>query len=320
MNPSSETVLHTRVGLWLGGSLLLHALAVPLLDLTYDNAGAPPASLHVTLLGALPTSGGSVGAAAEPVNAQSPAHLEPAALASTPTATVSDAAKPSKPRSTTQIEPTALTSASTAAVSDSTEPSKPRSTPQLEPAATASASTTAKAHDRAAKTASHPTPAPVHRAAADAVQGTVQTMSPVKVAALEAAVRAAAGSVAKSPVSGAIQAPRTASDHNPGAALDTRLDSPGHQVFVRLLHAAIDQNKRYPRLARRQRRQGVATVLFRLHPHGGVDRLELHDSSGFAALDAAALRAVAAVAPFAPAAKFLTREAHFRIGVAFHLY
>jgi TonB family protein len=398
VNSSSETVLHTRVGLWLGGSLLLHALALPLFDLTDDNAGSAPASLHVTLLGALPTSAGSVSAAAEPVNARPTAHVEPAEVAKTSTATVSAAAESINPPSTARVEPTAIARTSTATVSAATEPVNPPSTARVEPTAVArtstatvsavaepvnppstarvepaavartstsdgdhhhdrhndavdlpatdnigliktlvkptatksvassielasntpatlaitSAPTTGKANDRATKAASRTTPAPVHRAATKTLHGTDQTTSSIKLAT--------AGSAAKSPESGATRVPQAASNSNRTAAPDARIDAANHDVFVQLLHAAIDKNKRYPRLARRQRRQGVATVLFRLHPHGAVDRLEVHDSSGFAALDAAALRAVAAVAPFAPASKFLTREAHFRIGVEFHLY
>ena len=93
-----------------------------------------------------------------------------------------------------------------------------------------------------------------------------------------------------------------------------------HGALLALLHHAIDGNKRYPTIARRQQRQGVATVLFRLHPDGALDRLELADSSGFDMLDQAALRAVAGVAPFEPAMRLLTRDAEFRVEVEFRLF
>ncbi|MFT5392567.1 MAG: TonB family protein, partial [Gammaproteobacteria bacterium] len=97
------------------------------------------------------------------------------------------------------------------------------------------------------------------------------------------------------------------------------LDSASHDAFMQQLHTAIDAHKRYPTMARRQRREGTATVLFRLHPDGALDALEMDNSSGFEALDEAALRAVAAVAPFGPAQGFLARETRFRVGVKFHL-
>ena len=126
------------------------------------------------------------------------------------------------------------------------------------------------------------------------------------------------------PMRASAAAPGSSSGAAPVAARANTGDSTApatanYEALAQLLHAAIDGHKRYPQLARRQRREGIATVLFQLHPDGMLDRLELHASSGFAALDAAALRAVAAVGPFAPAAKFLTREARFRIGVQFHL-
>ena len=86
------------------------------------------------------------------------------------------------------------------------------------------------------------------------------------------------------------------------------------------LHQAIDRHKRYPSLARRQGREGIATVLFHLHPDGALDRLELAASSGFDLLDRAALQAVADVGPFAPAERYLTRETRFRVDVEFRLF
>ena len=97
-------------------------------------------------------------------------------------------------------------------------------------------------------------------------------------------------------------------------------DAGGERTLLALLHQAIDDRKRYPTLARRQRREGSATVLFRLHPDGALDRLELAASSGFDMLDQAALRAVAGVAPFEPAMRLLTRDAEFRVEVEFRLF
>ena len=107
-----------------------------------------------------------------------------------------------------------------------------------------------------------------------------------------------------------------------GVAGDTAggLGAGGERTLLALLHHAIDNRKRYPKLARRQRREGSATVLFRLHPDGALDRLQLAASSGFDLLDRAALRAVADVAPFAPATRYLTRDKQFSVEVEFRLF
>ncbi|MDX1512585.1 MAG: TonB family protein [Gammaproteobacteria bacterium] len=93
----------------------------------------------------------------------------------------------------------------------------------------------------------------------------------------------------------------------------------GKRELLALLHQAINQNKRYPTLARRQRREGTATVRFRLSPSGEMDAVDIDRSSGFSALDTAAVSAVSRVAPFAPARTFLSEATRFKVDVTFRL-
>ena len=86
-----------------------------------------------------------------------------------------------------------------------------------------------------------------------------------------------------------------------------------------MLHSAISREKRYPTLARRQRREGTATVSFSLSPSGDMAGINIDRSSGFRMLDTAALGAVSRVAPFKPAQTFLTEVTPFKVDVIFRL-
>jgi len=89
--------------------------------------------------------------------------------------------------------------------------------------------------------------------------------------------------------------------------------------ILALLHDSISNNKEYPYLARRQRREGVATVGFILHPDGSIEDAHLVASSSADTLDRAALRAVKRIAPFTPAQAYLDHAEAFRIDVVFNL-
>lgn len=89
--------------------------------------------------------------------------------------------------------------------------------------------------------------------------------------------------------------------------------------LLALLHRAIDRGKRYPPLARRQQREGTATVRFRLSPNGEMDAIDIDRSSGFRVLDTAAISAVSSVAPFAPARTLLSEMTRFKVDVTFRL-
>jgi len=89
--------------------------------------------------------------------------------------------------------------------------------------------------------------------------------------------------------------------------------------LLALLHDAISREQRYPLLARRQHREGTATVSFKLSPNGDMNGINIDRSSGFRMLDTAALGAVSRVAPFKPAQVFLTEITRFEVNVMFRL-
>lgn len=90
-------------------------------------------------------------------------------------------------------------------------------------------------------------------------------------------------------------------------------------TIIELLHTSISNNREYPYLARRQHREGVATVAFVLHPDGSIKNTHLVTSSRTAMLDRAALAAVSRIEPFAPARDYLRQAREFRIDVVFKL-
>jgi protein TonB len=89
--------------------------------------------------------------------------------------------------------------------------------------------------------------------------------------------------------------------------------------MVELLHARISEAKQYPYIARRQRREGVATVGFVLHPDGSIEDAHLVASSRASSLDRAALSAVHRIEPFKPAITYLDRPEAFKVDVVFDL-
>ena len=90
-------------------------------------------------------------------------------------------------------------------------------------------------------------------------------------------------------------------------------------AILELLHRRISDNKVYPYLARRQRREGVATVAFVLYPDGKIENTHLVTSSRAAALDRAALTAVKHIEPFVVAQEYLEHAEEFQIDIEFDL-
>ncbi len=90
-------------------------------------------------------------------------------------------------------------------------------------------------------------------------------------------------------------------------------------TILELLHRRISDNKEYPYLARRQRREGVATVAFVLHPDGKVENAHLVTSSRAGALDRAALSAVKQIEPFTLAQEYLEHAEEFQVDIEFDL-
>ena len=89
--------------------------------------------------------------------------------------------------------------------------------------------------------------------------------------------------------------------------------------MIELLHARISETKEYPYIARRQRREGVATVGFVLHPDGSIENTHLVASSRASSLDRAALSAVHRIEPFKPAVTYLDKPEAFKVDVVFNL-
>ena len=89
--------------------------------------------------------------------------------------------------------------------------------------------------------------------------------------------------------------------------------------ILELLHRRISDNKEYPYLARRQRREGTATVAFVLHPDGRIENTHLVSSSHAVALDRAALTAVEQIEPFAVAKEYLQESKTFQVDIEFDL-
>lgn len=102
------------------------------------------------------------------------------------------------------------------------------------------------------------------------------------------------------------------------SAQATRASRQQHTI-LQLLHRRISENKEYPYLARRQRREGIATVAFVLHPDGRIENPHLVASSRAASLDRAALSAVKHIEPFAAAQEYLQRAEQFQVDIEFDL-
>lgn len=94
---------------------------------------------------------------------------------------------------------------------------------------------------------------------------------------------------------------------------------PQQDAILSLLHASISEKKEYPYIARRQRREGVATVSFVLHPDGTIADTHLLLSSSADTLDRAALSAVKRIQPFKPATQYLEQAETFKVDVVFSL-
>ncbi len=90
-------------------------------------------------------------------------------------------------------------------------------------------------------------------------------------------------------------------------------------ALLEMLHKAIDEHKRYPYLAKRQRREGTVRVGFAIETDGRVNQLSVVDSSRSLMLDEAALAAVTQIQPFAPAQAMLDRRQEFQVDIVFSM-
>ena len=109
-----------------------------------------------------------------------------------------------------------------------------------------------------------------------------------------------------------------ANESSASVAQSTNASQQQHTILD-LLHRRISDNKEYPYLARRQRREGVATVAFVLHPDGKIENTRLVTSSRATALDRAALSAVKQIEPFTLAQEYLEHAEEFQVDIEFDL-
>lgn len=110
-------------------------------------------------------------------------------------------------------------------------------------------------------------------------------------------------------------------ENNSNASVVQSTDaSQQRHLILELLHNSISNNKKYPYLARRQRREGTTTVAFVLHPDGTIENTRLINSSQAVTLDRAALSAVENIEPFKAAQEYLERAEEFQVDVVFNLF
>jgi len=113
--------------------------------------------------------------------------------------------------------------------------------------------------------------------------------------------------------------PRSPAKQPASTSAPAPVTAPLPQLY-RLLHAAIERHKHYPLFARRLGQAGTARVAFRLAPDGNVQKVRLVASSGYRALDHAAVDAIYGIAPFAPARHYLQRHRNFEVAIVFRSY
>jgi protein TonB len=121
-------------------------------------------------------------------------------------------------------------------------------------------------------------------------------------------------------VAGAASTETTVALAAPASAASEPSGKGRRDELMALLHREISRHKRYPLIARRQQREGRATISFRLYPDGRMDHVSVAHSSGFQPLDDAALEAVDGVAPFEAAGHYLAHVERFEVNVVFTLY
>jgi len=85
------------------------------------------------------------------------------------------------------------------------------------------------------------------------------------------------------------------------------------------VYEAINREKHYPYIARKQRREGLVKLDFVMHPDGQVTDVLIIQSSRYTVLDKAAKQAVEAISPFHLAAKYLESQHHYIVGIDFRL-
>lgn len=89
--------------------------------------------------------------------------------------------------------------------------------------------------------------------------------------------------------------------------------------YFRQVRLAIERNRQYPLMARRQQLEGRVTVSFTIDANGAVSDLFVARGSGFSVLDEAALSAVRAAGPFSAPPPHLAPPLTIEIPIVFRL-
>ncbi len=89
----------------------------------------------------------------------------------------------------------------------------------------------------------------------------------------------------------------------------------GHSRLLAVLHTAIQENQIYPLQALMAHQSGTTVIDFTLLPNGILIHSTIGKSSGYPALDQAALEAVQAISPFK--ALTISIKQHFNVAVSF---
>ncbi len=134
--------------------------------------------------------------------------------------------------------------------------------------------------------------------------------------------RSSSASVETPPGTGIVPA-KTLSGPGPGfpsgLAVPVRDVSPGDGRYLGLLRSRVEAALVYPAPARRRGLTGVVELEIRLGLDGSVERITVARSSGHALLDQAAVRGVAAAAPFPPPADLPSGPLTVLLPIAFEL-
>ncbi|MBD2860026.1 energy transducer TonB [Spongiibacter sp. KMU-158] len=78
--------------------------------------------------------------------------------------------------------------------------------------------------------------------------------------------------------------------------------------YFSVLMAWLNQHKRYPVDAKKQKLEGIVKLQFHIARDGSVSQMRVHGSSGHPALDAAAMQMLIAAAPMPPIPESMKRE------------
>lgn len=79
--------------------------------------------------------------------------------------------------------------------------------------------------------------------------------------------------------------------------------------FISGLYAMLDENKKYPRMAKRRKLEGVVEVAFTLEKNGHIKNVILFTSCGHKILDKAALKLVSSIESYEPIPDEVSMEA-----------